>query len=535
MKRIYKNGLVFIVLTLFLLISINPVMLGEKTIKSNNLDVFLNQNNDKWTWIFYDDEDFPTGVSILDRFSEYAFSRENLDIIVLTDTYNGPANIWYIDENHERILLQQMGEVNMGNYQTLRDFIKYSKENFPASRYLLSLYNHGNGWEGSCWDGSNNDDFLSMDEIKTALTETGNVDIVAFTGPCLMSSMECVYELRNNTDIYLGSEAIGFFDCWRYSIFDICNLLNQYPETDCIDVGKRIIELIRENNNGREFDPVSTISAFRTDKIINFTQSFDSILYDLCNNYEKEYYKICNIRKDIQSFPRSSHSYLVDVYDFLEKNLENTTNQSFITKIIDSMNLFNELIIDEYHGDASIIKNVHGSSLYFPDPPGSLYDLRYDNPDFGLDFCEDTYWDEFIEMFLEMPDNFPPQKPSIRGPLSGKINQELLYYTTSEDSEDDQLCYFFDWGDDTDSNWIGPYDSGEEIEASHIWTEEGSYQIKVKARDIHGLESDWSEPLPVSMPKNRVLVDIDFLRIFEFFKACFTFLFLYSTNLELDL
>ncbi len=518
MKKIYKNGLVCILLTLFLGISINPVTLGDiriASIKYCNKDIILNQNNEKWTWIFYDDEDFQTDVSILDRFSEYAFSGENLAIIVLTDTYNGPANIWHINENHERTLLQQMGEVNMGNYQTLRDFIEYSKENFPASRYLLSLYNHGNGWEGSCWDESNNDDFLSMDEIKTALTETGSVDIVAFTGPCLMSSMESVYELKDNTDVYLGSEAIGFFDCWRYSIFDICNLLNQYPDTDCIDVGTRIIELIRENNNGREFDPVSTISAFRTDKIIDFTQSFDSILYDLCDNYESEYTKIWNIRKDTQSYPRSSHSYLVDVYDFLEKTLDNSTDQSHITKIIDSMNLFDELIIDEYHGNAPIIKNTHGSSLYFPDPPGSLYDSRYDNPDFGLDFCEDTYWDEFIKMFLEIPENLPPKKPSISGPLSGKINQEMVYYTTSEDSEDDQVYYLLDWGDGSNSGWLGPFDSGEEIEISHTWEKEGDFEIKVKAKDIYGLESEWSDPLSISVPKNKDIISFFINRISE--------------------
>ena len=32
---------------------------------------------------------------------------------------------------------------------------------------------------------------------------------------------------------------------------------------------------------------------------------------------------------------------------------------------------------------------------------------------------------------------------------------------------------------------------------------EGSYTIKVKARDIHGGESEWSDPLSISMPKYK--------------------------------
>ena len=281
MKVYYRNIIFVSFIIIFLIASFSPILKGkisENNIQSNSgNEIFLSRDSDKWTWIFYDDEDFPTGVSILDWFSEYAYSSENLDVIVLTDTYSGPANIWYINENHEKELLQQMGEINMGDYQTLFDFIEYSKNNFPASRYLLSLYDHGDGWIGACWDESNNDDFLSMNEIKNALAESGNVDIVAFTGPCLMSSLESVYELRENTDIYLGSEAIGFFEGWRYSINDICNLLNQYPETDNIEIGKRIIQFIRENNIGREFDPVLTISAFRLDKINEGVLTFSSL------------------------------------------------------------------------------------------------------------------------------------------------------------------------------------------------------------------------------------------------------------------
>jgi len=41
--------------------------------------------------------------------------------------------------------------------------------------------------------------------------------------------------------------------------------------------------------------------------------------------------------------------------------------------------------------------------------------------------------------------------------------------------------------------------------ASHIWANQGSYSVKVKAKDIHDEESVWSDPLSISMPKNKAI------------------------------
>jgi len=53
------------------------------------------------------------------------------------------------------------------------------------------------------------------------------------------------------------------------------------------------------------------------------------------------------------------------------------------------------------------------------------------------------------------------------------------------------------------SGWIGPYVSGETVMANHTWSKRGSYEIKVKAMDEHGLVSEWSDPLPISMPFSK--------------------------------
>lgn len=108
----------------------------------------------------------------------------------------------------------------------------------------------------------------------------------------------------------------------------------------------------------------------------------------------------------------------------------------------------------------------------------------------------------------------PPNKPIISGPSSGKAGDELIITASATDIDGDRLHYLFDWGNDEFSEWIGPYDSGQTVEQGHIWDEEGTFEIRVIAKDNHGVQSEWSDPLVVSMPKNKV-INTPFLRFLE--------------------
>ena len=102
-----------------------------------------------------------------------------------------------------------------------------------------------------------------------------------------------------------------------------------------------------------------------------------------------------------------------------------------------------------------------------------------------------------IAYFLE---NIPPEKPELPdGPTTGGTQVEYTYSTYTTDIDGNELYYLFDWGDGTDSGWLGPYESEEICTASHKWVGARVYQIKVKARDSFKSESIWSDALPVSI------------------------------------
>ncbi|MCK5031797.1 MAG: PKD domain-containing protein, partial [Thermoplasmatales archaeon] len=113
-----------------------------------------------------------------------------------------------------------------------------------------------------------------------------------------------------------------------------------------------------------------------------------------------------------------------------------------------------------------------------------------------------------INEALAILSNNPPDKPTIIGPISGKNDEEYKYSIVSTDPEGDDVSYCIDWGDGTPELCNGPYASGVEQTFPHIWNEEGTYIIRVKARDTDGAESEWA-PLSVSMPKTKSFDDFN--------------------------
>ncbi|MCX6670917.1 MAG: hypothetical protein NTX92_03220, partial [Euryarchaeota archaeon] len=63
--------------------------------------------------------------------------------------------------------------------------------------------------------------------------------------------------------------------------------------------------------------------------------------------------------------------------------------------------------------------------------------------------------------------------------------------------------YYFEWGDGTNSGWLGPYTQGQQIPAQKSWSATGTYTVRVKAKDINQAQSEWSTPLIVTIMIDR--------------------------------
>ena len=163
-----------------------------------------------------------------------------------------------------------------------------------------------------------------------------------------------------------------------------------------------------------------------------------------------------------------------------------------------------EVVLFKYDLDSNLISYLTGPSS------SSGRDLEiYDDCLYLSSFDYVLKYDMY-----QNPDNNKPDKPSKpSGPINGRILIPYAYTSTATDPDNDLISYDFSWGDGYCS-FLRWYDSGESVKTYYTWREKGEYEVKVRVRDEFGLVSEWSDPLPVTMPRNRA-INSPFLRFLK--------------------
>lgn len=121
-------------------------------------------------------------------------------------------------------------------------------------------------------------------------------------------------------------------------------------------------------------------------------------------------------------------------------------------------------------------------------------------------FAIEVQSDEFLKNPLCSYDNQPPEKPTIKGPTRGKAGIELTFTFVSTDPEGDGIVYCYDWGDESGGACIGPIPSGEEVNVSHTWADNGTFVISVNASDPLGAKSDTATQ-KIKIPRSRNFIN----------------------------
>jgi len=201
-------------------------------------------------------------------------------------------------------------------------------------------------------------------------------------------------------------------------------------------------------------------------------------------------------------------------YNTIYRN--NFNNAEEATYVYDAVN--NDIIENNYIDSSAYF--IFSPIIYFDESLYNIYDGNYWNEPKYLIYTIKGEWqvtdyttapgfrydyNPASEPYI-IPTGFnqKPSKPSTpNGPESGKKDIDYTYTSISEDSDGHYLYYLFDWGDGSDSGWVGPYNSGEVCKASYNWAEKGDYDIKVKTKDIYDCESEFSDILTVDISKGK--------------------------------
>ncbi len=156
-------------------------------------------------------------------------------------------------------LIQDLGELNMGEGQTLVDFVTWAANTYPAERHMLLMSDHGMGWPGGWSDpspaGRNRtsaplgsamqDPIILLDEFGAALaqiqknTAIDKFDLIGLD-VCLMSQMEVYSTLAPYAHYVVASEETEPGVGWAYEAF--LSLMVYNPDTPTSDIAKNIVE-----------------------------------------------------------------------------------------------------------------------------------------------------------------------------------------------------------------------------------------------------------------------------------------------------
>jgi hypothetical protein len=117
---------------------------------------------------------------------------------------------------------------------------------------------------------------------------------------------------------------------------------------------------------------------------------------------------------------------------------------------------------------------------------------------------EEPVYELYDELGIHSEGNCPPYSLGfLTGPNTGLVDEVLSFTTSVVDPDEDQVSFMIDWGDGTAKVWDGPHNNEDVVSVSHTFTKEGAYKIKIKARDEHLLESEWTSTMIVTITEEE--------------------------------
>lgn len=314
-------------------------------------------------------------------------------------------------------LVDEVRDGNMGDPDTLSEFVSWGVENYPAKHMGLVLWNHGGGSiSGVCFDEKNNNDSLSLREIDRALNSvydqmTDKFEFIGFDA-CLMSTLETANILVPYARYMFASEETEPGGGWNYC--DIMNYLAENPDADGAELGKMQCESYYRHciDNG---DSVGTTFAITDlskldDLLVSFNRTAQEMyesgrLNDIAravysadnfggNNRSEGYTNMVDLAgllKAVEPYAPSASEALEDLSEAVIYNITGTQHSG-----AGGLSLYYPLAVQGSQ-ELSIFSDICTSSYYLAFVDAAAYGTTggdiagYDNSDIIGDFAD--FWD----------------------------------------------------------------------------------------------------------------------------------------------
>ena len=269
-------------------------------------------------------------------------------------------------------VIQDLGSINMSDPRNLESFIRFAAKNYPAERYALIGWDHGNGWYGLLGDDENGD-YMTVHEYTEAAARAAQAlpkkkfDLVMYD-MCLMGQLDVLYETRQITDFMIASAPT--VPSYASDYIAILPLFTRDMPVETLgkEIVKRNIAFFNRHN------AVSDLASFSfydlrhmddvTDKLRDLASGLRQELPDntvslMRNTVDALHYESSGFDEAEQGFNSPSAVDVLDWLDILEKS-----HSSLKEEITELRKALSGLIIHTENTQG--YDYAHGLSVYLP-------------------------------------------------------------------------------------------------------------------------------------------------------------------------
>ncbi len=291
-----------------------------------------------------------------------------------------------------------LGELNMGDPQTLIDFASWAMTNYPAKNYMLVLWNHGGGFRSPadtlkdiCWDYTNWGDKITIPDLEYALSAIsaqrgGKVDLVGMDA-CLMAMMEVAYQIKDYADILVASEENTPADGWPYDAI-LGELVNN-PLMSPEELASVIVDNYIYSYSSFSNVTQSALHLGYMDTLAGQLSNLALAVMSDTQTPKDNYISAASNAQYYSQSPYSTEKEFIDLYDFANQLLVYSNNSKVKNIALSIQQTLNYSIIESGYSGGKVSKS-YGLSIYFPWYRG--YDSYYED----TNFAQDTFWSQML-------------------------------------------------------------------------------------------------------------------------------------------
>ena len=341
--------------------------------------------------------------------------------------------------------------MNMGEAETLADFLRFGVEQYPADQYALVLWNHGAGpMEGVCFDEQRQMDSLSLQELESALQGSPfakdlKLSWIGFDA-CLMATVETALYCAPYAEYLIASQETEPGSGWNYGF-----LQEITGDEDALEICGKVLAYYPE---GKKEQDMLTLSLVRLNRMKE-VEKCASLFFEAMNlklNPET-FSDYSNSRQYTKSFGRVSTNYdydLVDLYSLAESFFEYAPAEAEALEHI----LEQAVVLTTGNQEHSC-----GLSIYYPYYNKSTFEEKWQDAFRGLGVLTDysLYLNRYEELWTGKPMALWDQLSGYTAPLNGN-SQTILLDLTEEQSTHYANAFVHILEDDgTDYTWLDTY------------------------------------------------------------------------------